>query len=187
MILNCLLDALRLDADIPLRDGAAAVLQEPLHQNDIVIVVPVNFCGIPFPEAVSRNPRIAKKLTDGGQVLLNCTGANRKHQVIAADRIAKAIVLDVLLDDERNSKDSLLSGLLLYDGETVAATVVYDIAETKLHDIADPKTQVCFQNQSGCDPFVWPEKGRALLHRCDYFYILLCGQSSCSFVHGILR
>ena len=187
MFLNCLLNALRLDADILLRDGAAVVLQKALYKNDVVIVVPVNLCGIPFPEGVGGDSRKSKKLAHGGQVLLACAYADRKNQVIGANGIAKAKVLDVLSDDERYGEDSLLSGLLLDDGEMVAATVVDDIAETELHDVADPKPQVRFQNQRGCNPFIRPEKRRPFLHGGDDCLILLCSESNCLLVHGILR
>ena len=38
MILNCLLNSLRLDADIPLRGGGGTMLQKPLHQGNIEAV-----------------------------------------------------------------------------------------------------------------------------------------------------
>ena len=38
MILNCLLNSLRLYADVPLCGGCAAVLQEPLDKGDVIAV-----------------------------------------------------------------------------------------------------------------------------------------------------
>lgn len=52
MSLNRLLYSLRLNADIALCDCGGAVLQKALDQGDIIPIVFVNLCGIPFAEAV---------------------------------------------------------------------------------------------------------------------------------------
>ena len=56
MILNGLFDPLRLNANVPLRSGGAAVLQQPLNQDDVIAIGLVDLCGIPFTETVSADP-----------------------------------------------------------------------------------------------------------------------------------
>ena len=55
MILNCLLNFLRFNADVPLRGGGTAVLKEPLHQCYVKAVGVVNLCCVPLAEAVGTD------------------------------------------------------------------------------------------------------------------------------------
>ena len=55
MILNGLLDSLGFYADIPLRGGGAAVLQQSLNQDNVIAVGLVDLCGVPFAEAVGAD------------------------------------------------------------------------------------------------------------------------------------
>lgn len=55
MILNCLLNSLRLNADIPLRGGCGTVLKEPLHQRYVKAVFVVDFRCVPLAEAVGTD------------------------------------------------------------------------------------------------------------------------------------
>ena len=55
MILNCLFYPLRFDADIALGGGGGAVLQEALHQGNIVAVGLVNLCSVPLAKAVGAD------------------------------------------------------------------------------------------------------------------------------------
>ena len=55
MILNCLLNFLRLNADITLRGGCGTVLKEPLHQRYVKAVCVVDFRCVPFAEAVGTD------------------------------------------------------------------------------------------------------------------------------------
>ena len=57
MILNGLFDALWLNADVPLRGGCAAVLQQSLHKGNIVAVIFVNLRSVPLAEAVGADIR----------------------------------------------------------------------------------------------------------------------------------
>ena len=59
MILYCLLDLLRLNANIPLRGACAAMLQQPLHQRNIIAIIFINLRGVPFAEAVGADICIA--------------------------------------------------------------------------------------------------------------------------------
>ena len=64
MVLDSLLYPLRLNADIPLRGGGTAVLQQPLHKGNIVAVILVNLCCVPLAEAVGAYVGIVKIITD---------------------------------------------------------------------------------------------------------------------------
>jgi len=55
VILNCLLNSLRLNTDIPLRGGGGTVLQKPLHQGNIEAVGLVYLRGIPLAETVGAD------------------------------------------------------------------------------------------------------------------------------------
>ena len=48
--LDCPLNPLRLDADVPLRYGGRAVLQQSLHKGDVIAVVLVDLRRVPFAE-----------------------------------------------------------------------------------------------------------------------------------------
>ena len=55
MILNCLLNSLRLNADIPLGGGSGTMLQKPLHQRNIEAVGLVYLRCIPLAETVGTD------------------------------------------------------------------------------------------------------------------------------------
>ena len=59
MILDCLLDPLRLNANIPLGDGGAAVLQKPLDKGYVVTAAFVDLRGVPLAEAMGADAIIA--------------------------------------------------------------------------------------------------------------------------------
>ena len=59
MILNCLLNPLRFNADVPLRGGSTAVLKEPLHQCYVKAVGVVDFRCVPLAETVDADIRIS--------------------------------------------------------------------------------------------------------------------------------
>ena len=52
MSFDCLLYSLRLDADVALRGRCGTVLQEPLNKGDVIVIVFVYLCCVPFAEAV---------------------------------------------------------------------------------------------------------------------------------------
>lgn len=55
MILNCLLNSLWLNADVPLRSGCGTVLKEPLHQRYVKAVCVVDFRCVPLAEAMGTD------------------------------------------------------------------------------------------------------------------------------------
>ena len=59
MPLNGFFNLLLLDTDIPLGHGGGGMLKKLLDKSDIIAAVFVNFCGVEFTEAVSRNALIA--------------------------------------------------------------------------------------------------------------------------------
>ena len=81
MSFNRLFDPLRLDADIPLRDGGGTVLQQPLDKGNVEAVVPVNLRRVPFAEAVGADALKAQVIADNGKLLLDGAFRNQTHRV----------------------------------------------------------------------------------------------------------
>ena len=140
MVLDSLLYPLRLNADIPLRGGGAAMLQQPLHKGDIVTVILVNLRRIPLAEAVSAYVGIVKIITDDCKLLLDCPFRNGENALRAPDAVAQTVILDILLNQERDGEDSALPGFLLHDFQTVAVAVPDNIAKPQFQYIADTQT-----------------------------------------------
>ena len=140
MVLDCFLNPLRLNADIPLRGGGAAVLQQPLHKGNIITVILVNLRCVPLAEAVSAYVGIVKIITDDCKLLLDCPFRDRENALRAPDAVAQTVVLNILLNQERDGKDSALPGFLLHDFQTVAVAVPDNIAKPQLQYIADTQT-----------------------------------------------
>lgn len=63
MPFNSLLNLLLLNADISLRHGGGGVLQELLHQGNVIVAVFVDLRGIELPEAVGADACIAQVIT----------------------------------------------------------------------------------------------------------------------------
>ena len=61
MILNCLLNFLRLNADVPLCGGCGTVLKEPPHQCYVKAVCVVDFRCVPLAEAVGTDTLVNRK------------------------------------------------------------------------------------------------------------------------------
>ncbi len=57
MSLNRLFDPLWLNAYVALRDGGGAMLQKPLDQGNVIAIVLVDLCSVPFAEAVGADSR----------------------------------------------------------------------------------------------------------------------------------
>ena len=55
MVLNCLLNSLGFDANVPLGGGSGTVLQQPLHQRNVETVIVVDFRCVPLAEAVGTD------------------------------------------------------------------------------------------------------------------------------------
>ena len=108
MILNCLLNSLRLNADIPLGGGSGTMLQKPLHQRNIEAVGLVYLRCIPLAEAVGTDALIAQIVAYTPKLLLYCPFCDREDALRAPDAIAQTVVFDILLNHQRNCKDTPL-------------------------------------------------------------------------------
>ena len=75
MSTKCLLDALWFHADVSLCGGRGAVLQEPLHQGDVLAVVVIDFRCEEFTEGMSADVFIIlpQVVTYQGQMMLDST------------------------------------------------------------------------------------------------------------------
>ena len=82
MSFNRLFDPLRFDADIPLRDGCVAVLQKPLDKRNIITVVAVDLCCVPFSETVCTDCLIAEIVTDFFKDFLHFSCRYGKDQLL---------------------------------------------------------------------------------------------------------
>ena len=184
MILNCLLDFLRLDADVPLRGGCGTVLKQPLHQRYVKAVCVVNFRCVPLAEAVGADPIEAQVIAHDPQLLLYCPFCDGKHKVVPADAIPQTVIFHVLLNDQRNREDTLLSCLLLHHFQAEAVAVPYHITKPQLQNVADTQAQIAFQHKGCCDTLIGAAAGEPLPHGLDNFFVLLRGQSLGFLFHG---
>ena len=88
MVLNCLFNPLRFDADVSLGSGGAAVLQQTLDEGDVITIVLVNLRGIPLAEAVGADSLIAQIITDDGKLFLNCSLRDGEDDIGMTDGVA---------------------------------------------------------------------------------------------------
>lgn len=95
MSFNGLFNPLRLNADVSLCHGGAAVLQETLYKRNVIAVVSVNLCCVPLAEAVCADSLKAQIIAHDGKLLLNCPCGDRKDQIGAAYAVAQTVVFDV--------------------------------------------------------------------------------------------
>ena len=184
MVLDCGFDLLRLDADVSLRGGGGTVLQQPLHQRDVVIVFVVDLRCIPLAETMGADPFQIQIITHDFQLLLDGSLGDREDQVVPADAISQAIVLDILLDQERDSEHSPLACLLLHHLQPETISVPYDVARSQLDDVADPQAQVSLQHQRGGDAVIGAATAEPLAHGLNYLLVLIGCQCLCFLVHG---
>ncbi len=137
MPFNSLFYSLRLNANVSLRDACAAVLQEPLDQRNVIAVVSVNLCCVPFAEAVRADALIAQIIANSRKDLLNFSCGDGEDQVGVLDAVAQTVILNVLLDNKGNSKHSLFACLLFHDGQAEASAVADNIAGAELYGTGD--------------------------------------------------
>lgn len=102
MSFNRLLYPLWFDADITLCNGGGAVLQQSLHQRNIIAVVLVDFRRVPLAEAVSADALIAQIITDASKNFLHFPCRDGEDQLGAPDPMPQTAILDILLNHERN-------------------------------------------------------------------------------------
>ncbi len=90
--LDCFLNPLGFNPYISLCYRCAAVLQEPLHKGNVIAVVAVDLCCVPFSETVSADVLIAQVVTYRRELLLDGARSKGKNKICAADAEAQTIV-----------------------------------------------------------------------------------------------
>lgn len=165
MVFNSLLYTLWFQPDITLRDRRTTMLQKSLNERDVVTVILVDFCRVPFSETMSADSIIPKIIADMLYLLLDGSFGDRENQISWLDAISQAIILDILLNNKWNSKDSVFPGFLLYDIQAVPVTVTNDVGEMETQDVADPEPQIRLQYKSRRNPLIRAAATKALLHR----------------------
>ena len=138
MVLYCLFDSLWLDADVTLRGGGTAVLQKPLHQGDVIVVGLVDLCCVPFAKTMGADALVPQIVADDPQLFLNCSFCNWENGIGFRDAVSQTVVLNVLLNDKGNCKDSAFAGLLLHHFQTEAISITNDVTEPEFQNVADP-------------------------------------------------
>lgn len=172
------------DPDISLGYSDGTVLQQLLDQDNIVVVVLVDFCCEELPEGMGAYVLVAQIVRNLLQVLLDGPLRDREHDIILADVVLQAIDLHKLVDHEGDREGSLLLRLFLDDVQTVTGAVFDDIAQAQFENVFDPQSQVRLQDQARCDPVVRPESGAALAHcRYDFCILFLCQSNRCFVRH----
>ena len=184
MVLYRLLNPLRLNANITLCGSCAAMLKEPLHQCYIKPIGIVDFGCVPLAEAVGTDTLIAQIVTYNPKLLLYRPFCDWENQFIAPDAAAQAVILHVLLDNQRDSKDTPLACLLLHHFQPEAVTIPNHITEPQFEYITNPQAQISFQHKSRGNPLIWAAAAEALPHGLDDFLVLRCSQSLGFLVHG---
>ena len=176
MILNGLLNSLRLNANVMLCCGGAAVLQEALNQCNVITIGFVNLSGIPFAEAVRTDTLITQVVTDDSKLLLNGSCRDGKDQVIASNTIAQAVIFNVLCYDQRNGKHPPLPSFLLNDLKTIALTIPNNAIGSEFHNVADAYPQIALQHKSRGNSLIWAATTKACFNVLDNLLVLLSSQ-----------
>ena len=186
MLLYGFFDALGFNANVALSCSSTAVLKEPLNQDNVVTVGFVDLSGIPLSEAVSADILIAQIVADDVQLLLDRALCDGEYDLRASNTMTQAVILNVLVKHQGDSEDPALSCLLLHNLQAVTITIPYNVAQTELQNIADPKPQVALQNQRRGDAIIGSAAGKAFPHGLNDLFVLLCGQCFCFLIHSLL-
>ena len=185
--LNGCLNPLWFDANVALCNGGGAVLKKPLDESDVVAGGLVDFRSIPLSETVGADALKTQIVTDDGKLLLHSPFRDGEDQVLSADAIPQTVVLDILSDHQRDGKDTPLAGFLLHDLKAEAVSITNNVTGAEFHDVADPQAQVSLQDKGGGDALIRTATAKALFHRGDNFFVLLCGESLCFLIHNRLQ
>ena len=175
MSLNGRFDSLWLNANVTLSNGGGAVLEKSLNKSNVIPVGLVDFRSIPLAETVCADSLESQIVTDDGKLLLHSPFRDGENQVFSADAIPQAVILHILSDDKRDSKDSILSCLLLHDFKAETVTISNDVTGAEFYDVADPQAQVSLQDKGGCDALVGTAAAESLFHGLNDFFVLLDG------------
>ena len=123
MILYCLFDLLRFNANVSLCGTCTAMLKKPLHKCYIVAIGIVDLRCVPFAEAVGTDTLVPQVIADNVKLLLHRPFCDRKHKVVPADAVPQTVIFHVLLNNQRDREHTALAGLLLRDFQPVTIPV----------------------------------------------------------------
>ena len=96
------------------------MLQKPLDKGYVITAILVNLRCIPLAEAVRADLFITKVIAYNRKLFLYRPFGDGKDSVGAGDAVPKAVVFQILLDDKRDSKNTLFACFLLCDGKAVS-------------------------------------------------------------------
>lgn len=71
-----------LDANVPLGDSSTTVLEELLHQGNVIVAVLIDLGGVVLPEAVGTDVPIAQVVTDGLEMSLDRPLGHRENTLL---------------------------------------------------------------------------------------------------------
>ena len=91
MVFNCRLYLFGLDPDITLRDRRAAVLQELLHQCNVIAAVAVYLSRIELAKAMGTDCGNIQIITNKLQLLLHSSFRQRKYDSIVRDAVVDTV------------------------------------------------------------------------------------------------
>ena len=135
MVLNGLLHFPWLYPDVSLGHSSAAVLQELLHQRDIIAIVPIDLGGIVFSEAVGADALEFQIVAHQLQLFLHCSFRHRENHGVVGDAVVDAVAANELIEGQGYGKGSGFPGLLLGDRQTIPVPIMDDIAQPQFDDI----------------------------------------------------
>lgn len=115
MSLNGFLNLTGLYTDVPLGNGSTAVLEELLHQSDVIMAVLIDLGGIVLPEAVGADILVTQVVTDRFEMPLNGSFTDWEDPLILQDALIQAVAADKLIKGQRNREYPGLPGFLLCD------------------------------------------------------------------------
>ena len=179
--------SLRLDADIALCRACTAVLQEALNEGNVAAVSFVNLRSIPLAEAVGADALVAQIIADDGKLFLYGSLADGENALCRLDAAAKAVVLNILLNDERDCENALLACLLFGYLQSVSVPIPDDIAKPQPENIADAQAQIALQHKRRRYALIRSAAAEALLHRLNYLAVLLCRERYGFLIHNALQ
>ena len=136
MTLDSLFKLLLLDADVHLCDCGGTMLQKLLDENDIVTVVVVNLCCVELSEAVRADILAVPQIgADALQLLLHSSLGEGEYPCLRFYIMVEAIAADELIERKGNGKCSGFSCFLLYNGQPIPVSVMYNISKAQFDDI----------------------------------------------------
>ena len=108
------------------------MLQQLLYQNNIVIIVFIDFSGKIFAEAVGSDSLQSQIITDIVEPLLHRADTDREKTVLRAQAPVKTPSLQVEIELHRDCKGPELSSLFFSDVQAVSATVLDNVCQAEL-------------------------------------------------------